>query len=210
MGVSGGDRTVTARRSDGPANCRNNAGWRSIRLLAACVTMPRHTGPAMTCRRVRHRHPGAGLKAPVECGRQVSMPRPAVPRMAQVPASASPINRVEPSQARSGSSMRAAFIEGRARFVCGPVIRGPTLFKHHMALTIRLTTSDGRHAADAAFPLSTHRHRRYPSQHTASSPLAILPSGLRTGSKTGASCEATGELSTWPLPFGDLATASWQ
>lgn len=47
--------------------------------------------------------------------------------MAQVPASASPINRVEPSQARSGSSMRAAFIEGRARFVCGPVIRGPTL-----------------------------------------------------------------------------------
>lgn len=44
------DRAVTARRSDGPANCSSNAGWRSIALMAAHMTMPRHTGPATTCR----------------------------------------------------------------------------------------------------------------------------------------------------------------
>jgi len=48
------------------------------------------------------------------------------------------------------------------------------------------------------------------SQHIALSSLAILPPGLPTGSKADASFEATGELSTWPLPFGDLALASWQ
>lgn len=41
MGVSDGNRTVTARRSDGTANCHNNASWRSIRLLAVHVTCRR-------------------------------------------------------------------------------------------------------------------------------------------------------------------------
>ena len=50
----------------------------------------------------------------------------------------------------------------------------------------------------------------YLSQHIALSSLAILPPGLPTGSKADASFEVTGELSAWPLPFGDLALASWQ
>lgn len=41
---------VTARRSDGPANCSNNTGWRGTALIAAHMMMPRHTGLAMTCR----------------------------------------------------------------------------------------------------------------------------------------------------------------
>lgn len=40
--------------------------------------------------------------------------------------------------------------------------------------------------------------------------LATSLPGLPTGSKADASFEATGDLSTWPLPFGDLALASWQ
>jgi len=44
------DGAVTTRRSDGLANCSRNAGWRSIVLIAAYMTMPRHTGPATTCR----------------------------------------------------------------------------------------------------------------------------------------------------------------
>lgn len=208
-----GGRAVTARRSDGPANCRNNRGWRSIRLLAARMTMPRHTGPAMTCRRVLHRHPGAGLKAPMEHCRQVSMPCPTEPeRRRFLQAQARAIGRSR--QARSGSSMRAAFTEGRACLVCGPVIRGLDHVERHMALIIRPTAPDYRHAADVAihsFPRPFPRcHRRYPSQHIASSSAAILPSGLPAGRKTGASCEATGELSTRPMPFGDLASASWQ
>lgn len=50
----------------------------------------------------------------------------------------------------------------------------------------------------------------YLSQHIALLSLATLPPGLPTGSKANASFEGTGELSTWPLPFGDLALASWQ
>lgn len=57
---------------------------------------------------------------------------------------------------------------------------------------------------------TTTANWRYPSQHIALSSLATLPPGLPTGSKADASFEATGELSTWPLPFGDLALASWQ
>ena len=34
------DRAVTARRSDGPANCRNNRGETGYVLFAAHVTMP--------------------------------------------------------------------------------------------------------------------------------------------------------------------------
>ena len=33
-------RAVTARRSDGPANCRNNKGETGFLLFAAHVTMP--------------------------------------------------------------------------------------------------------------------------------------------------------------------------
>ncbi|MGV6942892.1 STY4528 family pathogenicity island replication protein [Stenotrophomonas maltophilia] len=44
------DGAVTARRSDGPANCSNNAVWPGIALMAAHMMMPRHTGPATTCR----------------------------------------------------------------------------------------------------------------------------------------------------------------
>ena len=164
-----------------------------------------------------HRHPGAGLKAPMEHCRQVFMPCPTEPeRRRFLQAQARAIGRSR--QARSGSSMRAAFTEGRACLVCGPVIRGLDHIERHMALIIRPTAPDYRHAADVAihsfprpFPRPFPRHhRRYPSQHIASSSAAILPSGLPAGSKTGASCEATGELSTWPMPFGDLASASWQ
>jgi hypothetical protein len=35
------ERAVTARRSDGTANWRNNAGWRCSLLFVAHVTMPR-------------------------------------------------------------------------------------------------------------------------------------------------------------------------
>lgn len=41
---------VTARRSDGLANCSNNTGWRGTVLIAAHMMMPRHIGLAMTCR----------------------------------------------------------------------------------------------------------------------------------------------------------------
>ncbi|HHK3870035.1 TPA: hypothetical protein ACQSPD_005934, partial [Pseudomonas aeruginosa] len=51
-GVRGTGRVVTAHRSDDSATCSNNAGWRSILLSLPHMMMPRHTGPAVTCRQV--------------------------------------------------------------------------------------------------------------------------------------------------------------
>ncbi|MDR2127570.1 MAG: hypothetical protein LBP52_00660 [Burkholderiaceae bacterium] len=64
--------------------------------------------------------------------------------------------------------------------------------------------------ADTFFPPPSPYHRRYSFRHIALLSLATLPLGLPTGSKADALFEATGELSIWPLPFGDLALANWQ
>lgn len=95
---------------------------------------------------------------------------------------------------------------GRAFLILGAVY--PAIVATHIPVP-----GACRWSLDLARPVntfSTLHHRRYPSQHIALSSLAIPPLGLPTGSKADASFEATGELSTWPLPFGDLALASWQ
>lgn len=126
--------------------------------------------------------------------------------LAQVPASAAPVHRAEPSQAHPGSFgvppyPRAEPSSSSAWFV-------PSSSRHTLAFPGFVADRQTSHGLPAPFP--PLHNRRYPSLHIALSSLAIPPPGLPTGSKADASFEATGELSTWPLPFGDLALASWQ
>lgn len=95
---------------------------------------------------------------------------------------------------------------GRAFLNLG-VVRPAIVATHIPVLGAHRWSPDLAQPADT---FSTLHHRRSPSQHIVLSSLAIPPLGLPTGSKADASFEATGELSTWPLPFGDLALASWQ
>ncbi len=92
---------------------------------------------------------------------------------------------------------------GRAFLILG-VVRRAIVAAH-----IRRSRHSSRVTRPAGFFPPLH-NRRHPSHHIALSSLATLPPDLPTGSKADASFEATGELSTWPLPFGDLALASWQ
>jgi len=126
--------------------------------------------------------------------------------LAQVPASADPASPGGTAQAHPGSLCVPPYpwaepSSSSAWFV-------PPSSQHTSAVP-------GTHCwspvlARPADTFSTLHHRRYSSQHIALSSLAIPPPGLPTGSKADTSFEATGELSTWPLPFGDLALASWQ
>ncbi|EFV93996.1 hypothetical protein HMPREF0551_2111 [Lautropia mirabilis ATCC 51599] len=118
---------------------------------------------------------------------------------------------MEPSQAHPRLVRCAALPTGRAFLIfgvvhpanpCRPVPVGALPY----TACIAGRPDMARHAC-AFFPSI---HRRYSSQHIASSSLATPPPGLPAGSAADASFEATGELSTWPLPLrgsrlGELA-----
>jgi len=126
--------------------------------------------------------------------------------LAQVPASADPVHRAEPPQAHPGSLCVPPYpwaepSSSSAWFV-------PPSSRHTLAFPGFVAARPTSYGPPAPFP--PLHNRGYPSQHIALSSLATLPPGLPTGSKADASFEVTGELSAWPLPFGDLALASWQ
>ena len=128
--------------------------------------------------------------------------------LAQVPASAGPVHRAEPTQAHPGSLCVPPYPYPWAEPSSSSAWFVPPSSQHTPAFPgTRRWSPDLARPADT---FSTLHYRRYLSQHIALSSLAILSPGLPAGSKADASFEATGELSTWPLPLGDLALASWQ
>src|SRR5690606_25678468 len=116
--------------------------------------------------------------------------------LAQVPASADPVHRAEPSQAHPGSLCVPPY----------PWAEPSSSSAWHVLPSSQHTLPALIAGRPTSYGLPTHlpplHNRRYPSQHIALSSLAIPPLGLPTGSKADASFEATGELSTWPCPSG--------
>lgn len=127
--------------------------------------------------------------------------------LAQVPASAAPVHRAEPSQAHPGSFGVPPYPQAEPSSSSAWFV--PPSSRHTLAFPGFVAARPTSHGLPTPFPHCTQGDT-HPSQHIALSSLATLPPGLPTGSKADASFEATGELSTWPLPFGDLALASWQ
>ena len=114
----------------------------------------------------------------------LSMPYPSGCPKARVPTSADPVNRtnhsghtqtrfdVSPTSWAEPSSSQARFVWSSRQ---SAFLRLPQVAVWRLVDLFLIT------------------HRRYSSQHVASSSLAILPPGLPTGSKADASSEATGK-----------------
>lgn len=194
---------VTARRSDGPHPCRNNPGWRSVLLSDAAVTMPRHaviaaslpvglnTGSLTQGIRVRS----------CEARLRRCRTHPAA-QGAQVPASAHPgqggtawhapvPSCVPPRSHRGGTSFLSA-----AAPICRPFRTSSSRLPPPAASRVRFSFHQ---------PIGGIHHR-YPPDCPSQSPCLISPQGVRQAPHS----RQQVTLCTWPLPFGDLASASWQ
>lgn len=197
-------RAVTARRSDGPRPCRNNAGWRSVLLSDAAVTMPRHAVIAVSLpvglNTGHWRRASASGRAKHHFADAVPIRPPKERRFLQalIP------DREEPL-ARPGSVMRVASIPSGWNLVplCGstdlPSIPG-------ILVTSRLPPPAASRVRFSFHQLTGGIHHRYQLVLLSQSPCPISPQGVRQAPHS----RQQVTLCTWPLPFGDLASASWQ
>jgi hypothetical protein len=186
---------------EGPhADLQQNPAWRSCVLSGAAVTMPGHAVIATSLPAGLNTGSLAqGISAKSREVTTLPMPDPTGCPGAQVPASAHPGREEPPDAPRFRHARRLDLFGAEPSFSLGSTHL--PAYSEASSPRSRLPSAAARRAV--RFPST---HRRYSSQQSACFPLAISPQGVRRAPQL----RQQVILCTWPLSFGNLASASWQ